>query len=152
MAHHQAEPFVKALGPGFHADRCAIREAIRTHRGFNLIYLESMVKLDLFVAKDEPFAQSQQARRVQLELVKGSGRRASAWLACSAGRSTSPGPSRTNLAHRGRQKVSWKPRLAVDAQTRVSLGPLAMDQAGGSGHDERAVAPHRLGARSAPQA
>lgn len=76
MAAHHAEPFVQALASRFYADLRAIQEAIRTRRAFNLIYLETMVKLDVFVAKEEPFARSQMARRLRLDLVKDSGQSA----------------------------------------------------------------------------
>ncbi len=73
MALHHAESFVAALAPGFYADLRAIQEAIRARRSFNLIHLETIVKLDLFVAKAEAFARSQMERRTRLELVKDSG-------------------------------------------------------------------------------
>jgi hypothetical protein len=40
-----------------------MRDAIRRHSSFNVIHLETMFKVDLFVAKPRPFDRSQLARR-----------------------------------------------------------------------------------------
>jgi hypothetical protein len=63
-----AEPLAQALGDAFHADVEMIRGAIRRHSSFNLIHLETMFKVDIFVAKPRAFDRSQLARR-QLYLL-----------------------------------------------------------------------------------
>lgn len=63
------EPFVRALTPEFYADADAIRQAIRDQRSFNLIHLESMFKVDLFVRKPRPFDQAQFNRRISAILA-----------------------------------------------------------------------------------
>ena len=63
-----AEPLAQALGHAFYADVEMIRDAIRRHGSFNLIHLETMFKVDIFVAKPRAFDRSQLARR-QLHLL-----------------------------------------------------------------------------------
>jgi len=63
-----AETLAQALGDAFHADVEMIRDAIRRHGSFNLIHLETMFKVDIFVAKPRAFDRSQLARR-QLHLL-----------------------------------------------------------------------------------
>ena len=63
-----AEPFAQALGNAFYVDVEMVRDAIRRHSSFNVIHLETMFKVDVFVARARPFDRSQLARR-QLVLV-----------------------------------------------------------------------------------
>lgn len=58
-----AEPLVARLAGDFYADLPAIVMAIRTQGCFNLIHLESVTKVDVFVRWRDPFDQSQFARR-----------------------------------------------------------------------------------------
>lgn len=62
------EPLAQALGDAFYADVEMIRDAIHRHGSFNLIHLETMFKVDVFVAKPRAFDRSQLARR-QLHLL-----------------------------------------------------------------------------------
>lgn len=64
----QAEPLARALGDAFYADVAMMRDAIRRHGSFNLIHLDSMFKVDIFVARPRPFDRAQLARR-ELYLV-----------------------------------------------------------------------------------
>lgn len=59
----QAESLVRALGHAFYADPEAIREALRGHGSFNLIHLETMFKVDVFVPKVRPYDREQLHRR-----------------------------------------------------------------------------------------
>jgi hypothetical protein len=61
--------FLEALGPSFYADRDRAEQAIRSRRSFNVIHLETMYKVDLFIPPDSPFTRSSFARRVQLEVA-----------------------------------------------------------------------------------
>jgi len=63
-----AEPLAQALGDAFCADVEMMRDAIRHHGSFNLIHLETMFKVDIFVAKPRAFDRAQLARR-QLHLL-----------------------------------------------------------------------------------
>lgn len=61
-------PLVQALDEAFYAEAGMMHEAI-IHRGsFNLIHLESMFKVDVFVAQPRDFDRAQLARR-QLHLL-----------------------------------------------------------------------------------
>jgi len=62
------EPLAQALGDAFYADAGMMRDAIRRHGSFNLIHLDTMFKVDVFVARPRPFDRSQLARR-QLHLL-----------------------------------------------------------------------------------
>jgi len=62
------EPLAETLGVAFYADQEMMRDAVRRHASFNLIHLETMFKVDVFVAKSRPFDQSQLSRR-QLHLL-----------------------------------------------------------------------------------
>jgi hypothetical protein len=57
-----AAPLARALTGTLYVDEGTIREAIRTHRSFNAIHLETLFKVDLFVAGPDPFHQAQLAR------------------------------------------------------------------------------------------
>jgi hypothetical protein len=63
-----AEPLAQALGDAFYADVEMMCDAIHRHGSFNLIHLETMFKVDVFVAKPRAFDRSQLARR-QLHLL-----------------------------------------------------------------------------------
>src|SRR5688572_16438940 len=58
-----AEPLAQRLAGEFYADALTIRTAIDNQTCFNLIHLQSMTKVDVFVRWRDPFGQSQLARR-----------------------------------------------------------------------------------------
>ncbi|MGA9348553.1 MAG: hypothetical protein WBW48_07080 [Anaerolineae bacterium] len=62
------EPLAQALGDAFYADVEMMRDAVRRRGSFNLIHLDTMFKVDVFVARPRPFDRSQLARR-QLHLL-----------------------------------------------------------------------------------
>jgi hypothetical protein len=68
LRHAHAQPLVRALGNTFYADLDAIEEAIHRRATFNLLHLETMFKVDIFVAKLRAFDRAQLARR-QLQQV-----------------------------------------------------------------------------------
>jgi hypothetical protein len=57
------ERFEKALGDYFYHDSTAIRRAIELRRSFNVIHLESMFKVDVFIPKHRQFDEAQLQRR-----------------------------------------------------------------------------------------
>jgi hypothetical protein len=59
-----AEPLARALGGTFYVDAESIREAVLHQRSFNVIHLETMFKIDVFVVKKRPFHHSQMERRL----------------------------------------------------------------------------------------
>ncbi len=68
LRQEDVTPFVQALGELFYANAEMMREAIGQHRSVNLIHLESMFKVDVFVARPCDFDRAQLARR-QLHLL-----------------------------------------------------------------------------------
>jgi hypothetical protein len=64
----QAEPLVQILGDAFYADLDTIQDAIRRQSSFNLLHLETMFKVDIFVAKTRAFDRAQLARRQLLQV------------------------------------------------------------------------------------
>lgn len=62
------EPLAQALGDAFYADVEMMRDAVRRHSSFNVIHLDTMFKVDVFVARPRAFDRSQLARR-QLHLL-----------------------------------------------------------------------------------
>jgi hypothetical protein len=70
------EPLVQALGNAFYADVEMMREAVRQHSSFNVIHLDTMFKVDVFVAKPREFDRSQLARRQSYVLSEDPLRRA----------------------------------------------------------------------------
>lgn len=58
-----AEPLAQALMDAFYVDAESIREAVQHSRSFNVIHLETMFKVDVFVRKRRPFDQAQFERR-----------------------------------------------------------------------------------------
>jgi hypothetical protein len=59
-----AEQLAQALSGAFYVDAESIRDAIRHRSSFNVIHLETMFKVDVFVPKQRPFDQAQFERRV----------------------------------------------------------------------------------------
>lgn len=52
-----------SLIDAFYVDAESIRDAVQHRRSFNVIHLETMFKVDVFVRKQRPFAQAQFERR-----------------------------------------------------------------------------------------
>ena len=68
MLPPHVEAFLAALGDGFYADAATIRTAVATRRSFNIIHLDTMVKVDIFIFKADAFGRSQFARRTARQL------------------------------------------------------------------------------------
>ena len=63
LHEEHAQPFADALGGTFYADVEMIRDAIEHRGSFNLIHLETMFKVDVFIPKQREFDQLQLQRR-----------------------------------------------------------------------------------------
>lgn len=68
------DAFLKALNNAFYADESMIRRAISSRTSFNLIHLETMFKVDIFLPKERPFDRQQLTRRVKRVIDKDSAR------------------------------------------------------------------------------
>ncbi len=63
LRSEHVEALEEALGDDFYHDETAIRRAIELRRSFNVIHLESMFKVDVFIPKNRKFEKSQLQRR-----------------------------------------------------------------------------------------
>ena len=59
LASKHVKPLIAALGDDWYADEGAIQEAVAQRSSFNLVHLDTAQKVDVFVAKDRPFENSQ---------------------------------------------------------------------------------------------
>ena len=64
LRFEHAEPLAQALIDAFYVDAESIRDAVRRRSSFNVIHLETMFKVDIFVRKQRPFDQAQFEHRV----------------------------------------------------------------------------------------
>jgi len=61
----QAEKIYMFLKEEFYADTEMIQDAVRRRSSFNLIHLDTMFKVDVFILKDRPFDREGFSRRIQ---------------------------------------------------------------------------------------
>lgn len=66
----QIPDLLAAAGPDF-IDEESLREEARRRGSWNIFHVPSVLKIDLFFLKRDPFSQSQLARRVALEVAPG---------------------------------------------------------------------------------
>ena len=64
----QVRPLVKQLEAAYYIDEDMIRDAIRRRSSFNVIHLDTMLKVDVYILKSRPFDQ-EELRRVQQEVL-----------------------------------------------------------------------------------
>lgn len=62
---------VAAFGEQFYFDEGAIRDAIDRRTSFNLVHLQSLFKVDIFVPEDDPATRAQFRRRLRFSLGEG---------------------------------------------------------------------------------
>lgn len=70
-----AAVLAQELGDAYYADEESIADAIRQRSSFNLIHLASMLKVDVFVVKDHPYARESLRRSVRSPLGPDAGAR-----------------------------------------------------------------------------
>lgn len=63
-----------ALEAEFYLDRDRMLGAVRSRSSFNIIFLETMFKVDIFVLKNDPLAREEMRRRQRVVVDKESGR------------------------------------------------------------------------------
>lgn len=71
-----AEPLCRALETAYYVPEGRVRPAIERRSSFNLIHLDTMLKVDVFVARDRPFDRRALARAQPAELDASLGVRA----------------------------------------------------------------------------
>lgn len=69
IREEQVVALITALGKAFYADDEMIRGAIQSRSSFNLIHLQTMFKVDVFIRKERPFDRVQFERRIEQVLV-----------------------------------------------------------------------------------
>jgi hypothetical protein len=74
LREEHVQALVEALGNDFYVDAGAVKKAIRSGRCFNLIHLETMFKVDVFVSGDDPDVGVELSRRQTVKLAGMSGR------------------------------------------------------------------------------
>jgi hypothetical protein len=70
LALGQVSSLAERLREGYYLDEPMIRDAICRCSSFNLIHLETMMKVDVFVPKKDPYHQAAVARKRQDRLVE----------------------------------------------------------------------------------
>jgi hypothetical protein len=67
----QIDALASELGPDFEVDTEALRDAVRRAGSWNVYYLPSLLKIDLFILRHASFDESEFARRRPLEIGPG---------------------------------------------------------------------------------
>jgi len=73
ITQDEVSDFVEALGSDFYVDEEMIREAIRRGTSFNIIELETMFKVDVFIAGSDDVSKTAMIRRQAIQLGEGPG-------------------------------------------------------------------------------
>ena len=74
LALWHVEPFARAFEQDFYLDRDAIRDAVIRRSCFNIIHLQSMFKVDVYLRRDRKFDDTQFVRRLRVQLASNSDR------------------------------------------------------------------------------
>lgn len=69
LSEAQLAPLVGRLAGAYYVSEDAARDAVRRHSSFNIIHLDSMYKVDLFVAGPSEMDREQLRRRVRISLT-----------------------------------------------------------------------------------
>jgi hypothetical protein len=69
LAEKDVEQLVAAFTPDFYIDADDVRTAIRSERMFNVMHLDSGIKVDLIVRKSSEYRQLELARRQRAEIA-----------------------------------------------------------------------------------
>src|SRR6185369_11565683 len=113
----QVHPLFDDLQNSFYVDELAIRDAVAQGRSFNAIHLDSVFKVDIFVAKSDEFALSQLNRR---ELRKLSPDRDEAVYVATA-EDTILAKLRWYRAGHETSNTQWNDVLGILGTSRISL-------------------------------
>ena len=71
LAEEHAEPLEQLLQRDYYVDAQMIKDAIRRTSSFNVVHLDTMVKVDVFVRKNRPFDEQAFTRKQQIQLEPG---------------------------------------------------------------------------------
>lgn len=70
MQPEQVQPLIAALQSDYYISETAILEALARKSSFNLIHLATMLKIDIFILKNEPFDTNEFTRTVRTSLLE----------------------------------------------------------------------------------
>lgn len=73
LRHEDVNGLVSLLKDDYYIDASMIEEAISRSASFNLIHLESMTKIDVFILKSRPYDQHAFQRRQKIRISKAAG-------------------------------------------------------------------------------
>ena len=73
LSAEHSRPLAELLSGTYYADADMIAEAVAMRRSFNVIHLETMMKVDVFVLKERPYDRQAFARVRQESMVAGEG-------------------------------------------------------------------------------
>ena len=68
---HHVTPFEKAMSRDYYVDAEAMRHAVTAGESFNAVHFASAIKVDLFVAGDDPFEAERLQRRERIDMPNG---------------------------------------------------------------------------------
>jgi hypothetical protein len=68
LTSDDVEPLIEGLRDAFYVDEAAVYRAIGQRSSFNLIHLDSMFKVDVFIPKIRAFDKQQLSRRIAIQL------------------------------------------------------------------------------------
>lgn len=73
LQQNHVSPLAQALRDRFYLDEGGIREAVKRRSSFNLIFLKTMFKVDIFVLKSDPHSREEMRRRKKVMLDQAGG-------------------------------------------------------------------------------
>ena len=71
LVERHVKPLVKAMRSIYYVDADAMRVAVTTGGSFNAVHFASAIKIDFFVASDDPFEAERLQRRERIEMPNG---------------------------------------------------------------------------------
>jgi hypothetical protein len=71
LPEHGVPALAAELGPDFDVDSESLTDAVRRRSSWNIFYLPSLLKVDLFLRRNAPFDESEFARRAPVEVLPG---------------------------------------------------------------------------------
>lgn len=75
LQSHHVDRIVDALIDGYYIDRDAAMDAVRRRSMFNVVHLQTMLKVDVYVLTGRPFDRESFRRRIKAPLEEGDGAR-----------------------------------------------------------------------------
>jgi hypothetical protein len=74
IRQHHIQPFVQSLKNDFYVYEERIQVSVKERSSFNIIHLETMFKIDIFLSKNDPLSKEEMARREKYRVVEEKGK------------------------------------------------------------------------------